>query len=42
VLYLADGQRMSVYRAEPGSRDYDALTLLSMIASGDEPENASR
>jgi transcriptional regulator with XRE-family HTH domain len=42
VLYLADGQRMSVYQAEPGSRDHDALTLLSMIASGGRPENASR
>ncbi len=42
VLYLADGQRMSVYQAEPGSRDHDALALLSMIASGDKPENASR
>ena len=42
VLYMADGQRMSVYQAEPGSRDHDALTLLSMIASGDEPENAAR
>jgi transcriptional regulator with XRE-family HTH domain len=42
VLYLADGQRMSVYQAEPGSRDHDALTLLSMIASGDKPENSSR
>ncbi len=42
VLNLADGQRMSVYQAEPGSRDHDALTLLSMIASGDEPENAAR
>src|SRR5580704_5944491 len=42
VLYLADGQRMSVYQADPGSRDHDALTLLSMIASGDKPENASR
>jgi len=42
VLYLADGQRMSVYQAEPGSRDHDALTLLSMIASGDEPQNAAR
>ncbi len=36
VLYLADGQRMSVYQAEPGTRDHDALTLLSMIANGDE------
>ena len=42
ALYLADGQRMTVYQAEPGSRDHDALTLLSMIASGDEPENAAR
>jgi signal transduction histidine kinase len=29
-------------QAEPGSRDHDALTLLSMIASGGEPESASR
>jgi len=42
VLYLTDGQRMSVYQAEPGSRDHDALTLLSMIASGDAPEDAAR
>jgi hypothetical protein len=42
ALYLADGQRMTVYQAEPGSRDHDALTLLSMIASGDEPQNATR
>jgi hypothetical protein len=42
VLCLADGQRMTVYQAEPGTRDHDALTLLSMIASGDEPENAAR
>ena len=42
VLYLADGQRITVYQAEPGSRDHDALTLLAMIASGDEPENAAR
>jgi transcriptional regulator with XRE-family HTH domain len=42
VLYMADGQRISVYQAVPGSRDHDALTLLSMIASGDEPENAAR
>lgn len=42
VLYLADGQRMSVYQAEPGSRDHDALILLSIIASGGKPENASR
>ncbi len=42
VLYLPDGQRISVYQAEPGSHDHDAMTLLSMIASGDEPENAAR
>jgi len=42
ALYLADGQRISIYQAEPGSRDHDALTLLSMIASGDEPEDADR
>lgn len=42
ALYLADGQRISVYQAEPGSRDHDALTLLSMIASGGEPEDAAR
>lgn len=42
VLYLADGQRMSVYQAGPGRRDHDALTLLSMIASGGKPENAAR
>lgn len=42
VLYLPDGQRMSVYQAEPGSRDHDALTLLAMIASGDRPADAAR
>jgi transcriptional regulator with XRE-family HTH domain len=42
VLYLADGQRMTVYQAEPGTRDHDAMILLSMIASGDEPRNAAR
>ena len=42
VLYLADGQRMSVYQAGPARRDHDALTLLSMIASGGQPENAAR
>jgi transcriptional regulator with XRE-family HTH domain len=41
ALYLADGQRISIYQAEPGSRDHDALTLLSMIASGGEPEDAA-
>ncbi|MBV9446975.1 MAG: helix-turn-helix domain-containing protein [Streptosporangiaceae bacterium] len=34
VLNLADGQRMTVYQAEPGTRDHDAMTLLSMIAGG--------
>ena len=38
VLNLADGQRMTVYQAKPGTRDHDAMTLLSMIASGDEPK----
>jgi transcriptional regulator with XRE-family HTH domain len=42
VLYLADGQRMTVYQAGPDRRDHDALTLLSMIAIGDEPEKAVR
>jgi transcriptional regulator with XRE-family HTH domain len=37
VLHLADGQRMTVYQAEPGTRDHDAVILLSMIANGDEP-----
>ena len=31
VLYLEGGQ---IYQAEPGSRDHDAMTLPSMIASG--------
>jgi transcriptional regulator with XRE-family HTH domain len=42
VLYLTDGQRMTVYQAEPGTRDHDAMTLLSMIASGGEPNDATR
>lgn len=42
VLNLADGQRMTIYQAEPGTRDHDALTLLSMIASGEEQQNAAR
>jgi hypothetical protein len=42
VLHLADGQRMTVYQAEPGTRDHDALTLLSMIAIGGEPRSAAR
>jgi transcriptional regulator with XRE-family HTH domain len=36
VLYLADGQRMSVYQAKPGTRDHDAMTLLAIMASGDK------
>jgi len=35
VLHLDDGQRMTVYQAAPGSRDHDAMTLLSMIANGE-------
>jgi transcriptional regulator with XRE-family HTH domain len=35
VLHLDDGQRMTVYQATPGSRDHDAMTLLSMIVNGD-------
>jgi len=42
ALYLPDGQRISIYQAQPGSRDHDALTLLSMIASGNTPEDAAR
>jgi hypothetical protein len=30
------GLRMTIYQAEPGSRDHDAMTLLSMIASGEQ------
>jgi hypothetical protein len=33
---------MSIHQTEPGSHDHDALTLLSMIASGGEPQNAAR
>jgi transcriptional regulator with XRE-family HTH domain len=32
ILYLEDGQRMTVYQAKPGTRDHDAMTLLSMVA----------
>ncbi len=32
VLYLEGGQRMTIYQAEPGTRDHDAMTLLSMVA----------
>jgi transcriptional regulator with XRE-family HTH domain len=42
VLHLADGQRMTVYQAKPGTRDHNAMTLLSMIASGDEPTLRTR
>jgi len=35
VLHLDDGQRMTVYQATPGSRDHDAMTLLSMIVNGE-------
>jgi transcriptional regulator with XRE-family HTH domain len=32
ILYLEDGQRMTIYQARPGTRDHDAMTLLSMVA----------
>jgi transcriptional regulator with XRE-family HTH domain len=32
VLYLENGQRMTIYQARPGTRDHDAMTLLSMVA----------
>jgi transcriptional regulator with XRE-family HTH domain len=32
ALYLEDGQRMTIYQAKPGTRDHDAMTLLTMIA----------
>jgi transcriptional regulator with XRE-family HTH domain len=32
VLYLEGGQRMTIYQAKPGTRDHDAMTLLSMVA----------
>lgn len=35
VLYLEDGQRMTLYQAKPGTRDHDAMTLLSMIAAAE-------
>ncbi|HJP72834.1 MAG TPA: helix-turn-helix transcriptional regulator [Pseudonocardiaceae bacterium] len=38
ILYLEDGQRMTVLQAEPGSPDQDAMTLLSMVA--DAPPTA--
>jgi transcriptional regulator with XRE-family HTH domain len=33
VLYLEQGQRMTIYQARPGTRDHDAMTLLSMVAN---------
>jgi len=30
-------QRLIVYQAPPGSRDHDALALLTMIAADDAP-----
>ena len=42
VLHLPDGQRMSIYQAQPGTPDHAALALLSRIASGDKPEAAAR
>jgi transcriptional regulator with XRE-family HTH domain len=42
VLHLDDGQRMTVYQAAPGSRDHDAMMLLSMIANGERvPRDSS-
>jgi hypothetical protein len=32
ILYLEHGQRMTIYRARPGTRDHDAMTLLSIVA----------
>lgn len=32
ILYLENGQRMTIYQAKPGTRDHDAMTLLSMVA----------
>ncbi|MEV4255724.1 helix-turn-helix transcriptional regulator [Spirillospora sp. NPDC049652] len=37
VLHLnADGQRMTVYQAEPGSPDHDAMVLLSLGTTSDQ------
>jgi transcriptional regulator with XRE-family HTH domain len=33
VLYLEEGQRMTLYQARPGTRDHDALLLLAMVAA---------
>lgn len=35
VLHLQDGQRMTIYQAEPGSPDHDALMLLAMSVRED-------
>ena len=32
ILCLEDGQRTTMYQAEPGTRGHDAMTLLSMVA----------
>jgi len=32
ILHLADGQRITIYQAEPGTRDHDAMTLLALVA----------
>ncbi|MEV5568964.1 helix-turn-helix transcriptional regulator [Spirillospora sp. NPDC052269] len=37
ILHLnADGQRMTVYQAEPGSPDHDAMVLLSLGTTSDQ------
>jgi hypothetical protein len=33
---------VTVYQAEPGTRDHDAMLLLSMLANGDESEPRPR
>ncbi len=33
VLHLADGLRISIYQARPGSADHDGLRLLAMLAA---------
>lgn len=33
VLHLDEGQRVTIYLAEPGTRDHDALTLLAMTTA---------
>jgi len=34
VLSVADGQRLVVFQAAPGTADHDALTLLTFAAAG--------